>query len=110
MKGIDFSKPVEIVNVPPPKTMTQYVRKSWGQPGNWFNPDPSQTPDMLGLNGDPAIRELKEFATPVGKALKSCAAPIVDDWTDKTKALATKGGGIQMTVTDAMKNAFKAVK
>lgn len=109
MKGIDFDKPVELVKVPPPDTMSQYVRKSHGKPGNWFNPDPKQTPDMLGLNGDPSIRELKTFKTPEGFALKSTASPIVDNWTDGSKAVSTSGGGFQMTVSDEMKNAFQEV-
>ena len=109
LKGVDLNKAVEIVDIPPPATMTQYVRKGWGKPGNWFNPDPRQTADQLGLNGDPAIRELKTFVTPKGKALRSVAAPITDTWTDKLNPVATKGGGIQMTVSNAVRDAFKGL-
>jgi hypothetical protein len=106
LNGIDLDKAVEIVDVPPPDEMVQLVRKSHGNPGNWFNPDPAQSADMVGLNGDPAIRELKTFKTPAGKALKSTAAPVIDNWTSKADAVFTKGGGVQMTVTDAMREAF----
>ena len=109
LKGLDLSQPVEVVSVPPPPTMSQFVRKSWGKPGNRFNPDPNQTADMLGLNGDPSIRDVKTFKTPVAKALKSTAAPIVDNWTDKTKSVSTKGGGIQMTVSNQTRDAFVEV-
>lgn len=109
LNGVDLSKPVEVVDIPPPETMSQFVRKSWGKPGNWFNPDPNQTADMLGLNGDPAIREVKTFKTPVAKALKSRSAPITDDWTDPANKVVTKGGGIQMTVSNGTRDAFGAL-
>lgn len=106
LKGIDLNKPLEIVDIPPPDTMTQFVRRTANGPGNWFNPDPAQTADMLGLNGDPAIRRLATYRTPPGKALKSVASPVVDYWTDKANPLDTKGGGIQMTVSNALRDAF----
>lgn len=105
MKGVDLSEPVQIVDIPPPETMSQWMRHN-GRRGNWFNPDPSQTPDMLGLNGDPAFRRLVTLKTPPGKALRSVASPILDNWTDRANPVATKGGGIQMTVSNAVRDAF----
>ena len=107
LKGIDLSKPVEMVDIPPPPTMSQYVRKTTGKPGNFFDPLGNQTGDQLGLNDDPNIRVAKTFQTPKGKALKSTAAPITDDWTDPANAVKTKGGGTQMVVDSATRDKFK---
>lgn len=109
LKGVDLNHPVEVVDIPPPDKMSQFVRKGAGNPGQWFNPDPKQTGDMLGLNDDPAIREVAEFVTPKGKALKSIAAPIIDSWTDRAHPVSTKGGGVQMTVPQALVSQFKRI-
>ena len=107
LKGIDLDKPVQVVNIPPPPKMSQYVRKSSGKPGNFFDPIGNQTGDQLGLNDDPKIRESKSFVTPKGVALQSTAAPIVDDWTDAKNPVNTKGGGTQMVVDTATRDMFK---
>jgi uncharacterized Zn-binding protein involved in type VI secretion len=109
LKGVDLNQPVSVVDIPPPDKMSQFVRKATGFPGQWFNPDPKQTGDMLGLNDDPAIREVAEFITPKGKALKSIAAPIIDSWTDSAHPVSTKGGGVQMTVPKALVSQFKRI-
>lgn len=108
LKGVDLDKPVEVVNVPPPPTMSQYVRKTTGKPGNFFDPLGNQSGDQLGLNDDPKIRVQKTFVTPKGKALRSTAAPITDDWTDPKNPVKTKGGGAQMVVDSATRDLFKA--
>jgi uncharacterized Zn-binding protein involved in type VI secretion len=107
LKGVDLNKPVQVVDIPPPPQMSQYVRKTSGKPGNFFDPLGNQTGDQLGLNDDPAIRVQKTFVTPKGQALRSTAAPIVDDWTDPKKAVITKGGGTQMVVDSAIRDLFK---
>jgi len=107
LKGIDLEKPVEVVDIPPPAKMSQYVRKTSGKPGNFFDPVGNQTGDQLGLNDDPKIREAKSFVTPKGKALRSIAAPIVDNWTDPRNVVNTKGGGTQMVVDSATRDLFK---
>lgn len=107
LKGIDLDKPVQVVDIPPPAKMSQYVRKTSGRPGNFFDPIGNQTGDQLGLNDDPNIRVSKSFGTPKGKALRSTAAPIVDDWTDPKNAVNTKGGGIQMVVDSDTRDKFK---
>jgi hypothetical protein len=108
-KGIDFSKPVVERRYPPPSQLHQYVRKSHGQPGNWFDPKGGQTGDQLGLNTDPAHRHPRTFNVPPGgqrTALESTAAPITDDWTDRTTPVATRGGGTQWTVPHDDKSAI----
>lgn len=107
LKGIDLDKPVQVVSIPPPPQMSQYVRRRSGKPGNFFDPIGNQTGDQLGLNDDPKIRESKAFVTPRGQALRSTAAPIVDDWTDPKNAVQTKGGGTQMVVDSATRDLFK---
>ncbi|HUL16861.1 MAG TPA: polymorphic toxin type 46 domain-containing protein [Terriglobales bacterium] len=109
LKGIDLTKPVEVVDIPPPPTMAQYVRKATGKPGNFFDPLGNQTGSQLGLNDDPVIRVAKTFKTPKGQALKSTAAPIVDDWTNKAKPVKTAGGGTQMVVDSATRDRFEAI-
>jgi uncharacterized Zn-binding protein involved in type VI secretion len=110
LKGVDLSKPVEVVDIPPPAQMSQYVRKSSGKPGNFFDPVGNQSGDALGLNDDPQIRESRSFTTPRGQALRSTAAPIVDDWTDPKNPVNTKGGGTQMLVDSATRDLFKPAK
>src|SRR4029077_17793127 len=109
LKGIDLDKPVEVVNIPPPPQMSQYVRKTSGKPGNFFDPLGNQTGDQLGLNDDPVVRVQKAFVTPKGQALRSTASPIVDDWTDPKNPVVTKGGGTQMVVDSATLDLFKPV-
>jgi hypothetical protein len=110
LKGIDLNKPVQVVDIPPPPQMSQYVRKTSGKPGNFFDPLGNQTGDQLGLNDDPSIRVQKTFATPKGQALRSTAAPIVDNWTDPKNPINTKGGGTQMVVDSATRDLFKPAK
>ena len=104
--GIDLSGPVEVVDMPPPAQMQQYV-KSHGHPGNFFDPNGGQSGDQLGLNDDPAIRQSKTFNVPTTdpkqQGLRSQNGPIVDDWTDPSNPVATNGGGTQMTVDDTTK-------
>jgi hypothetical protein len=106
IKGIDLSKPVKVVEFPPPPTMQQYVRKG-RPPGNWFDPVGGQSGDALGLNTNPAFREAKTFNTPKGKGLLSTAAPIKDDWTDPANPVDCKGGGKQIVVAESTRKLFK---
>jgi RHS repeat-associated protein len=108
--GIDMTKPVRIVNYPPPSQVNQYVRNpspTHPKPklGNWVDPKGGQSGDELGLNTDPAFRTPATANVPPRadgtprQALESTAAPIVDKWTDKANPLPTKGGGTQWTIT-----------
>lgn len=100
--GVDLTKPVEIMNFPPPEKMTQYVN-SHGFPGNWFDPIGNQTPDALGLNGEG--RTLTHFRVPRSQGLLSHSKPIVDSWTNPNNPVSTLGGGKQLFVNDATKKA-----
>jgi RHS repeat-associated protein len=104
--GIDLSQPVRVQNIPPPDQMTQFVKKH-GHPGNFFDPIGGQSPDQLGLNGDPALRQPKVFNVPATnppqQGLVSGNGPVIDDWTDPTNHVSTKGGGTQMTVDNITK-------
>jgi uncharacterized Zn-binding protein involved in type VI secretion len=106
--GIDLSLPLQVVKFPPPATMDQYTRATGpyaGKPGNFFDPVGGQSGDALGLNADPALRKAVTFKMPPGEGLFSGNGPIIDAWTDKDKALLTKGGGKQVTVPNSVKNA-----
>jgi len=108
--GIDMSKPVRVVDFPPPNQVDQYVRNPTpAYPnrtlGNWVDPKGGQSGDALGLNTDPAFRTPTTVNVPPKadgtsrQALESTAAPIVDDWTDKSNPVKTDGGGTQWTIT-----------
>lgn len=98
--GVDLTKPVEVMNFPPPEQMTQYV-KSHGFPGNWFDPQGNQTPDALGLSGEG--RTLTPFKMPSSQGLLSYSKPIVDNWTNPGVSVSTAGGGKQLLVNDDTK-------
>lgn len=98
--GVDLTKPVEVMNFPPPEQMTQYV-KSHGFPGNWFDPLGNQTPDALGLNGEG--RTPASFKMPSSQGLLSHSKPIVDNWTNPGAPVSTAGGGKQLLVNDDTK-------
>lgn len=98
--GVDLSKPVEVINFPPPEQMTQYV-KSHGFPGNWFDPQGNQTPDALGLSDEG--RTLTSFKMPSSQGLLSHSKPIVDNWTSPGVSVSTTGGGKQLLVNDETK-------
>lgn len=101
--GVDLTKPVEIMNFPPPESMTQYVN-SHGFPGNWFDPLGNQTPDALGLNG--YGRKLTSFKVPTGQGLLSHSKPVVDNWTNPLDPVSTRGGGKQLFINDNTKKSI----
>ncbi len=118
LKGIDFNNPVEIVTMPPPKLLSQWQIPALGAKAPrvgcyWMIPRAS-TPRSLGINpegprfapdkGRPSssvmmTRTQFNFEcsddTPPMPALRSTAAPIIDDWTDKRNPRNVYGGGIQ---------------
>ncbi|UQA62011.1 PAAR domain-containing protein [Polyangium aurulentum] len=108
--GIDLSLPLQVVQLGPPQTMAQYVNKSHGYPGNFFDPIGNQTGDQVGLNADPKIRKSVTWEMPVGEGLFSGNGPVIDDWTDKENPLLTQGGGVQITVPNSVKKAARCVK
>lgn len=108
--GIDLSKPVSVVQHPPPPTMDQYVRRSHGRPGDWFDPQGGQHGDSIGLNTDPAHRKHTRYNVPPGEALSSTAGPITENWTDSSNHKFTPGGGPQYVVPPATKNGARCVR
>ena len=110
LTGIDLNLPVEVVDIPPPDTMNQYVRPH-GHPGNWFDPKPNGVPqpgDAIGLNT--SGRHPRDFTVPPGdhQGLSSTAGEITDNWTDPANPLHTNGGGPQILVGDTTKDAISA--
>jgi hypothetical protein len=104
--GIDFSKPVVVVRLPP-GVYVQYVQK---HKGVWFTAT-GLTPDLVGLAGGKRSRKLFSPAGTV-VALESTARSIKDTWTAdrlfqsinpaaKGKlGQMTRGGGTQYVVFD----------
>lgn len=117
LNGIDFSKPVSVVDIPPPETMYQYTYGSDASLGEYFSDDKNTKPDALGVNNvfrevvghdehgrciysRQKIAEKHHQKIDVSndvpmKALKSTAATIVDDWSDPLNPKRTSGGGTQ---------------
>lgn len=92
LRCIDYSKPLEVVIVPPPDQLLR-----WGKPGSkgqYYTDDPSAKPTDLGVP-DPQQALKREGLNPGGlmKCLKSAAAPVVADWVDPP--VQTKGGKTQ---------------
>ena len=104
IRGIDLNEPVEVIKIPPPDTMTQYMREGSGKAGNFFNPVGSQSAESMGISGQGRIA--KTFEAVEGEGLRSTAAPILDDWTASTNPILCSGGGQQVVVGDTVKAAF----
>ncbi|PWC37598.1 polymorphic toxin type 46 domain-containing protein [Azospirillum sp. TSO35-2] len=102
-KDIDFSKPVEVMEVPAGTTWFQYVRTGYDSVrfGNFFSPVVTATPDCLGISG--AGRAEYKAVLPAGQGLKSVAAPIVDNWTTPGTSVQTQGGCAQVVVPNSVK-------
>lgn len=94
LRCIDYSKPVEVVKVPPPDQLLR-----WGKPGSkgqYYTDDTKAKPTDLGVpDRQQALR--RETHAPDAKApmtcLKSTAAPVRADWVDPP--VETKGGATQ---------------
>ena len=92
--GIDFSKPVEVVDLEPGTEVKQWVKG--GKVGGYFDQDSSpEDLGMLPLDKEP--RTLKTFVvnqrTPV---LCSTAAPIIVKWVPGVPPTPARGGATQM--------------
>ncbi len=103
LTGIDLSKPLRIVEMPDPETMTQYKRKpKKAGLGNFFDPLGNQTGSEMGVNDHQSYREKVVCTLPKDppkiRGLNSTAAPIVDKWTNPKYPQKCKGGGEQMNV------------
>ena len=102
-RGIDFSKPLEVIDIPAGATWFQYVRSGYDtiRFGNFFSPVVTATPDCLGISG--AGRAEYKAVLPSGQGLKSVAAPIVDNWTTPGISVQTAGGCVQVVVPNSVK-------
>ncbi|MFP5515289.1 MAG: polymorphic toxin type 46 domain-containing protein [Alphaproteobacteria bacterium] len=102
-KGIDFSKPLEVIDIAAGTTWFQYVRTGYDTVrfGNFFSPVVTATPDCLGISG--TGRAGYKAVLPTGQGLKSVAAPIVDSWTTPGTSVQTKGGCAQVVVPNSVK-------
>jgi uncharacterized Zn-binding protein involved in type VI secretion len=92
LRCIDYSKPVELVTVPPPDQLLR-----WGKPGSkgqYYTDDPKAKPTDLGVP-DTQQTLKREALHPGGpmNCLKSTAAPVRADWVDPP--VETKGGKTQ---------------
>jgi uncharacterized Zn-binding protein involved in type VI secretion len=104
LRGIDFSKPVEVVTVTPADDLKQWVDAK-ANVGNYFDAD--ALPEELGICPVNVVpRELKTLAvSKATKVLKSTAAPIVIDWLP-TPPIKVPGGATQLFMLPADKAAL----
>ena len=99
MRGIDFSQPVEVVTLPKGTEVVQY--KLPGAPvGKYFSP-PEAVGSSVGIYTSGRQR-VSFFATRDVRALKSKAAPMVDDYSmaEHGWQIETEGGEIQYFTPD----------
>jgi hypothetical protein len=94
MKGIDFSKPVEVTNLKPGTVVSQWQRPGAPQ-GNYYAP-PGTDPGNLGIDTAGRVETQYVVKEPVS-VLKSTAAE-VPDW--KGSGAIYQGGGTQYFTTD----------
>lgn len=121
IKGIDLTKPVDIVDV---SGKTLYQR---GRPGDWlgeyFCDDPNVPPTKLGVSNEvyarvngqivppPVSRDKRkaDFASkPPALALRSTAAKIKDTWSIPGRSVQTQGGGPQLMVPSKFHTAVQS--
>jgi uncharacterized Zn-binding protein involved in type VI secretion len=116
IKGIDLSRPVEVVTVAH-QTLYQHCIPGAGL-GQYFSLDTTTTPEQLGVSSSayplvdgeprppPVQRVLRpvEFGEGPALALKSTAASIDDDWSHRergkapAKVVHCEGGGTQLMI------------
>ena len=89
LRGIDFSKPVEVVTLQPGMTLIQYAGS---RIGNWFS-RPGFSPRNMGLSEAGRDRLVFRVDKPTA-ALKSRAAATTDTWTQgRTRDVITPSVG-----------------
>jgi hypothetical protein len=125
IKGIDFTKPIEIVKIPPnglgPKgnelyQFTKVNTEGTVLKGDYYSDNPSSTPNDLGVSDKYNVRDpnngwkqtdrvetvkqekiIFDESKPV-EGLKSTSAEINDSWSLKDQEVHTDGGGSQIYV------------
>ena len=94
MRGIDMTKPVEVVDAP--SQLGQW-QSPGGHQGDYYA-DPSTTPNELGIGdyGKGAFKDNTLYQMEPGtQALKSTSGPITDNWSTTGLDQPTTGGGTQ---------------
>jgi RHS repeat-associated protein len=96
MRGIDFSQPVNIVNIPAGTSLTQFNLP--GRVGNYYAPVGTPA-NSLGIYTSGFVENTHVFGSPT-RALQSTAASVVDDWSMRGSGwrIQTEGGGTQFFV------------
>jgi uncharacterized Zn-binding protein involved in type VI secretion len=105
MKGIDFRRPVEVVEAP--NQLGSYQSPVNGRQGNYYA-DRKVTPNELGIgdyaggpNGTPLPKENWLYDVKPGtRALRSTSGPIDDTWSIRGTPQPTTGGGTQYYIGD----------
>jgi hypothetical protein len=125
LKCIDYSKPVELVDIPPrgdgPNGDVLWQHSFPGKVGSYFTPDKSTTADQLGAYGQVLVRgksgapdrvvprEQTRFRAssqaPV-RGLQSTASPANDTWSISDEEHMTGGGGIQIMIPHSQHTRF----
>ena len=102
LAGIDFEKPVEVINLPKGKIAHQYQVPN-GPQGSYYAP-PNAPPSSLGISskakdwntGEIITKEVNVYeANSRIRVLKSTAAKIDDTWSIPGKTITTTGGSDQ---------------
>jgi len=116
ISGIDFSKPVEVVNIPKGTELYQYTKvDSEGTVlrGEYYTTDPNATPSELGVSGEYSVRgpdgqytgevkpvtQEKVTLSQDTEGLKSTSAPVEDTWSlEGGTPVPTEGGATQIYI------------
>lgn len=115
LKGIDFSKPVEVIKIKKGTELVQY-QVPGGRQGNYYAP-PGTRPQQIGIASQGTSRITGQVVDKVAtrfkvaedvEVLRSTAARVVDTWSIAGKSVVADGGGIQIFST--AKGLFGAVK
>ncbi|MEE9336737.1 MAG: polymorphic toxin type 46 domain-containing protein [Methylococcaceae bacterium] len=105
--GIDFNKPVEVVELPKDKVLHQYQVPD-GPQGNYYT-EPGVKPSSVGISskakdwktGEIVERQVNPYKTnDKVKVLQSSAEKIDDTWSIPGKTVPTDGGGTQYFTMD----------
>ncbi len=97
LRGIDFGRPVEVVELPAGTKMVQYQLP--GRPaGNYFAPL-GTPPEHLGISPRGRISTTYVTTKPM-RILRSTAAAVEDTWTVPGRSIPAQGGGTQYFVVD----------
>jgi Bacterial toxin 46 len=115
IKGIDFNKPVEVVQLKKGTVVEQWQILGGAQ-GNYYAPLGSP-PSSLGISPQAVSRQTGELVDRIAtkyilkddvEVLRSTASKVTDTWSIPGKAVEADGGGTQFFSTN--KESFKGAK